>query len=164
MPDQPLKVLFLCTGNSARSILAEYLLRKMGGPRFEVFSAGSNPRGEVHPRALEVLRERYKIDASDARSKSWEELRDVQFDLVITVCDNARESCPYWPGQPIVAHWGMPDPAEAGPEAFKATAAELHRRLDLFCNLPFDKLDRLRLEKLTRDIGLPFPAAQKDSR
>jgi len=161
--EKRLKVLFLCTGNSARSILAEYLLRKTDRRRFEAYSAGSHPRGAVHPLALRLLKEVYKIDASDARSKSWEEYRDVHFDFVITVCDNARESCPYWPGQPIVAHWGLPDPAEfAGPEdeqyaLFKETGRVLARRIELFCNLPIEKLDRLRLEELTRAIGADAP-------
>lgn len=131
------KVLILCTGNSARSILAEYLLRQIDR-RFESFSAGSDPKGQVHPLALRVLRETYGIDAdelSKARSKSWEELRGVGFDFVITVCDNARESCPVWPGQPIVAHWGMDDPAavegtdEEKLRAFKETARILYDRL-----------------------------------
>lgn len=159
-----MKVLFLCTGNSARSILGEYLLRRVDAARrFESASAGSDPRGEVNPFALQVLRDVYGIDAADARSKSWEEFRDRTFDFVITVCDNARESCPYWPGQPIVAHWGMEDPAavegtdEEKLRAFKKTAVEMNRRLDLFTNLPFDKLDRLRLEQLTREIGLKWP-------
>ena len=158
------KVLFLCTGNSARSILAESLLRKMDRRRFESFSAGADPKGQVNPYALQILEDVYRIDASGARSKSWSEFEDQTFDFVITVCDNARESCPYWPGQPIVAHWGMEDPAavEGTPEeidrAFKKTAVEVHRRLDLFCNLPFDKLDRLRLEQLTREIGERAPA------
>jgi arsenate reductase len=157
------KVLFLCTGNSARSILAESLLRKTDRRRFESFSAGSHPKGEVHPLALRLLREVYRIDASDARSKSWEEYRDVPFDFVITVCDNARESCPYWPGQPIVAHWGLPDPADFdGPEdgqyaLFKDAGRILARRIELFCNLPLEKLDRLRLEQLTREIGQSAP-------
>jgi len=161
--EKRLKVLFLCTGNSARSILAEYLLRKTDRRRFEAYSAGSHPRGAVHPLALRLLKEVYKIDASDARSKSWEEYRDVHFDFVITVCDNARESCPYWPGQPIVAHWGLPDPADfAGPEdeqyaLFKETGRVLARRIELFCNLPIEKLDRLRLEELTRAIGADAP-------
>jgi arsenate reductase (thioredoxin) len=132
---RPLKVLILCTGNSARSILAEYLLRRIGGRRFESFSAGSDPKGEVHPLALQVLRDVYQIDASDARSKSMDEYRDVDFDFVITVCDNARESCPIWPGQPIVAHWGMDDPAavegtdEEKLRAFEEAARILHDRL-----------------------------------
>lgn len=163
--EKRLKVLFLCTGNSARSIFAEYLLRKMDRRRFEAFSAGSEPKGEVHPMTLRVLRENLKIDASDARSKSWEEYQDIQFDFVITVCDNARESCPYWPGQPIIAHWGVPDPAAAeGSDedqlhAFKEAAIVLSRRIELFVNLPFEKLDRLRLEQLTREIGASTPVS-----
>ena len=157
------KVLFLCTGNSARSIIAEFLLRKTDSRRFEAFSAGSHPRGVVHPMALRLLREVYKLDPSGAGSKSWEEYRDVQFDFVITVCDNARESCPIWPGQPIVAHWGLPDPAAfEGPAEeqyalFKETGRVLARRIELFCNLPIEKLDRLRLEELTRAIGADAP-------
>jgi arsenate reductase (thioredoxin) len=157
------KLLFLCTGNSARSIIAEYLLRKLDRRRFESFSAGASPRGEVHPLALRLLEEVYRIDPSDARSKSWEEYRDVDFDFVITVCDNARESCPIWPGQPIVAHWGLPDPAAfEGPEdelyaVFKETGRILARRIELFVNLPIEKLDRLRLEELTREIGAGAP-------
>jgi arsenate reductase (thioredoxin) len=131
------KVLFLCTGNSARSILAEYLLRSMD-PRFETYSAGSHPKGEVHPLALQVLREVYGIEAGDARSKSWEELRDVDFDYVITVCDNARQSCPIWPGKAVMSHWGLEDPAavegteEEKLRAFEETARLLHERLEAF--------------------------------
>jgi arsenate reductase (thioredoxin) len=153
------QLLFLCTGNSARSILAESLLRKIDPWRFESYSAGSHPTGTVHPLALRTLRDVYKVDAGDARSKSWEEFRDHPFDFVITVCDNARESCPIWPGQPIVAHWGVPDPAAAeGTEeqrlaAFREAARVLARRIELFCNLPFDKIDRLRLQQLTGEIG-----------
>lgn len=162
-----MKVLFLCTGNSARSIIAEHLLPKMDHHRrFESYSAGSNPKGEVHPLALRLLKEVYKIDAKDlssARSKSWEEFEGVHFDFVITVCDNARESCPIFPGQPIAAHWGLPDPADfEGPEGerydlFKEAGRVLARRIELFCNLPFDKLDRLRLEERTREIGKSAP-------
>lgn len=157
--EKRLKVLFLCTGNSARSILSEYLLRKTAPDRFEVFSAGSHPTGRVHPLSLRILREIYKIDASDARSKSMEELRDVPFDFVITVCDNARESCPFWPGPTIVAHWGVEDPAAVeGPEehrlaAFQEAARILGRRIELFVSLPFEKLSHLRLQELTREIG-----------
>ena len=156
---RPFKILFLCTGNSARSILAEYLIRRIGKNRFESFSAGSFPTGKVNPFALQVLKELYHIDASEARSKSWDEFQGIEFDFVITVCDNARESCPVWPGQPIVAHWGVPDPALAtGTDEqifreFKQAALILQRRIDLFCSLSFDKLDRLKLEKLTKDIG-----------
>jgi arsenate reductase len=153
------RVLFLCTGNSARSILAEYLLRKIGGDRFDVFSAGASPTGAVHPFARHVLNDLYHFDTSEARSKSWDEFRGQQFDFVITVCDNARETCPVWPGQPIVAHWGLDDPAAAtGTDEeifreFKRTAYTIQRRLELFCSLPFDKLDRLKLTRLTQEIG-----------
>ena len=155
---QPYKVLFLCTGNSARSIFGEYLLKRVGGTRFDVHSAGSFPTGKVNPFAIEVLRDVYHIDASAARSKSWEEFGDVKFDFVITVCDNARESCPLWPGQPIVAHWGVPDPAlaegsdEEKLRQFKRAAQTLAHRIGLFCALPIEKLDRLRLSELIRDI------------
>jgi arsenate reductase (thioredoxin) len=153
------KVIILCTGNSARSILGEYLLKKLGKDRFEVFSAGSKPKGEVHPLALRTLKEVYQIDANDARSKSLDVLKDIHFDFVITVCDNAREACPVWPGNPITAHWGVNDPADfTGSEEehlmlFKGVAATINRRIDLFCSLPFEKLDHLRLTHATREIG-----------
>ena len=156
---RPFKILSLRTGNSARSILAEHLIRRIGQNRFESYSAGSFPTGKVNPFALRVLRELYHIDASEAQSKSWEVFQNVEFDFVITVCDNARETCPVWPGQPIIAHWGVPDPALAtGSDEqifreFRQAALLLQRRIDLFCSLPFDKLDRLKLEKLTKDIG-----------
>src|SRR4051812_30339244 len=107
-PSAPLKALILCTGNSARSILGEYLLRSSGEGRFEVVSAGSRPTGRVNPLAVQVLRERYHLDASDARSKSCAEFRGVEFDFVITVCDHARDACPVWPGSRIVTHWSSP--------------------------------------------------------
>ncbi len=148
------KVLFLCTGNSARSVIAEYLLRHKGRGRFEVSSAGSHPAGRVNPLALWVLKKHYLIDASDARSKSWDEYRAIKFDFVITVCDNARESCPVWPGQPVIAHWGSPDPAAVeGPEevrqlAFVNVASQIARRIDLFCALPEEKLTALQLNQI----------------
>lgn len=153
------KILFLCTGNSARSIFGEYLIRRIGDNRFESFSAGAEPAGRVNPFALRVLKELYHIDAGNARSKSWAEYENVEFDFVITVCDNARESCPVWPGQPIIAHWGVPDPALAiGNDEeifreFQHAALHLRRRIELFCSLPLEKLDRLKLAKLTQDIG-----------
>ena len=159
MENKPYKFLFLCTGNSARSIFGEYLLRHLGGSRFQVFSAGSFPTGKVNPFAIQVLKDVYKIDASEARSKSWEEFKDVEFDFVVTVCDNARESCPVWPGQPIVAHWGSPDPAAVeGSDsekyrAFKEVAFQINRRLQIFTSLPLDKLDRLKLAAATQEIG-----------
>ena len=163
MPDagasKRFKILFLCTGNSARSILAEYFLRRLDPVQFEVFSAGANPKGRINPYVLETLREGYHIEASGARSKSWEEFRGVRFDFVITVCDKARESCPVWPGQPIIAHWGSEDPDAAGGgedakrQAVKKVAVEIYRRLGLFTALPIASLDRLRVEKATRAIG-----------
>ena len=153
------KILFLCTGNSARSILAEFILRKIDSERFEVASAGSHPRGTVNPLAIEVLQRDYQLDTSGARSKSWEELDGTAFDFVITLCDDARETCPVWPGQPIIAHWGMPDPAavegtdEEKRKAFRDTARVLHRRLDLLRNLPIEKLDSLALGKAVKGIA-----------
>jgi arsenate reductase len=167
----PLKVLFLCTGNSARSIFAESFLKRLGGRRFEAYSAGASPSGTVNPAALKVLRERFNIDASDARSKSWDEFRGVNFDFVITVCDHARETCPVWPGQPIVAHWGVDDPAAfvgtpvERDRFFHRVALTLYRRLQILTSLPLEQLDRLKLEKVTRDIGrdrVP-EVAQKDT-
>jgi len=165
----PYRVLFLCTGNSARSVFAEYFLRRLGRGRFEVHSAGANPSGPVNPLTLKVLREHFRIDASEARSKSWEEFKGTSFDFVITVCDNARESCPIWPGQPVIAHWGVDDPA-----AFEGTAAarerffyevamRLFRRVQLLASLPMEKLGRLKVEKLTRDIGRVGSASDEDA-
>ncbi len=156
---QPFRLLFLCTGNSARSIFGEYLLRRIGRGRFESFSAGSHPRGQPHPMTLRVLKEFFGIDAGDARSKSWDEFQGTRFDFVITVCDHARESCPIWPGEPIVAHWSSPDPAQAtGTEeaqfvSFRNVALQIQRRIALLCSLPFPKLDWPRLQEATRQIG-----------
>jgi len=155
----PYKALILCTGNSARSILGEYLLREKGRGRFEVHSAGSHPTGRVNPLAVRTLREKYGIDASDARSKSWDEFKAVKFDFVITVCDNAKEACPIWPGAPVQAHWGSPDPAgAAGSEeqefrVFVNVASQIARRVDLFCAIPDEKLTPLAVQ----DIGRQFP-------
>ena len=155
----PYKFLFLCTGNSARSIIGEYLLRRLGGSRFQVYSAGSFPTGKVNPLAVQVLQDVYNIDASEARSKSWEEFKDVEFDFVVTVCDNARETCPLWPGQPIVAHWSSPDPAAVEGtqsekyQAFEEVASQINRRLQLLTSLPLDKLDRLELAAAIQEIG-----------
>ena len=159
MESKPYKFLFLCTGNSARSIIGEYLLRRLGGSRFQVFSAGAFPTGKVNPFAIQILKDVYNIDASEARSKSWEEFKDVEFDFVVTVCDNARESCPVWPGQPIVAHWSSPDPAAVtGTDAekyraFKDVAFQIDRRLQLLTSLALDKLDRLKLVAAIQEIG-----------
>ncbi|MDB6115147.1 MAG: hypothetical protein JWQ62_2092, partial [Lacunisphaera sp.] len=124
----------------------EYLLRAKGQGRFEVHSAGSHPTGRVNPLAVRTLAEKYGLDARSARSKSWAEFKGVKFDFVITVCDNAREACPVWPGQPVIAHWGSPDPAAAtGPEEerfqfFVNVASQIARRVELFCAFPDQKL------------------------
>ncbi|HVU18010.1 MAG TPA: arsenate reductase ArsC [Candidatus Didemnitutus sp.] len=157
----PYKVLILCTGNSARSIIAEYLLRAKSHGRFEVFSAGAKPAGQVNPLALWVLREHYGIDASGARSKSWDEFRTRHFDFIITVCDDAKEKCPIWPGQPIVAHWSSPDPAgfngteDEKEQFFVQIASQICQRIDLFCAFPDDKLEPLAVH----EIGEKFKIA-----
>ena len=164
----PFKVLILCTGNSARSILGEYLLRAVGRGRFETYSAGVQPTGWVNPLALRVLKERYGIDASGARSKSWDEFRDVKFDFVITVCDRARESCPVWPGQPVVGHWGSPDPAAVeGPEeakhrAFVTVASEIARRIELFCAFSDGQLAAFRVADLNAIAERSQPATGQE--
>jgi arsenate reductase len=159
-PNKPcFRILFLCTGNSARSIFAEYLVKKIAPVRFETYSAGASPKTAPHPFTLEILRQDFKIDASDACSKSWDEFKDAQFDFVITLCDNAKETCPVWPGQPILGHWSSPDPATVeGSDAekrraFWQVAQQIRRRLELLAALPFEKLDALRLEVATKEIG-----------
>ncbi len=155
-------VLFLCTGNSARSILAEAILNKVGAGRFQAYSAGSQPRGAVNPYALELLK-RLDYDISQFRSKPWDEFASAdspKLDFVITVCDNAAgEVCPIWPGQPMTAHWGMPDPAavEGSPAeiavAFADTYRMLNNRLSTFANLKISGLDRISLQKKVADIA-----------
>lgn len=163
MRPSPYKVLILCTGNSARSIIGEYLLRAKGHGRFETYSAGSHPTGKVNPLALWVLKEHYGIDATGARSKSWDELKGVKFDLVITVCDNAKESCPLFPGHPTTAHFGSPDPAacpgsdEEKQQAFIQVSSQISQRLDLLIALPDGQLEPLRI----REIGERFAAEEK---
>lgn len=155
----PFQVLFLCTGNSARSILAEFIMRKVGKGVFVTQSAGSSPRGEVHPYTLRVLREAYHINISGARSKALTEFLDQPFDYVITLCDRAKETCPTWPDRTVVAHWSSPDPAEfrGSDEAtynyFIAVSAQIQRRIELMCCLPLASLDQGRRERLTREIG-----------
>jgi len=157
---EPYNVLFLCTGNSARSILAEAILNAQGGGRFRAFSAGSFPKGEVHPAALDLLRE-LGHDTAGMRSKSWDEFASPdapRLDFIITVCDNAAgEVCPIWPGKPVTAHWGIEDPAavEGGVqrEAFWTAYQQLKRRIDLFLALPLESIGELALANRLRDIG-----------
>jgi protein-tyrosine-phosphatase len=162
MPDRVYNVLFLCTGNSARSIIAEALLERLGGGRFRAFSAGSHPKGEVNPRTLDLLRNS-KYDVSGYRSKSWDEFAvpgAPVMDFVFTVCDDAAgETCPLWPGQPMTAHWGVPDPAAAtGSDAeiglaFAEAYRLLNNRISVFTSLPIAKLDNLSLQARLHNIG-----------
>lgn len=162
MPDKIYNVLFLCTGNSARSILAEVILNRAGKGRFRAFSAGSQPKHHVNPHTLDLLRH-LGHDTSQLRSKSWSEFAVAgapELDFVFTVCDNAAgEACPFWPGQPMTAHWGIPDPAAAqGSEAEIAAAFNdayrmLERRIELFLALPLAKLDNMVLTRRLKDIG-----------
>jgi len=162
MTERVFNVLFLCTGNSARSILAECLVNRLGKGRFLGYSAGSQPKGAVHPLALEFLR-RNRFDTAGLRSKDWQEFAAPdapKMDFVFTVCDKAAaEVCPVWPGQPMTAHWGVADPAAAeGSEeervkAFRRAYLELERRISLFVSLPVRSLDRLSLQGKLDEIG-----------
>jgi protein-tyrosine-phosphatase len=155
-------ILFLCTGNSARSILAEAYLNSAGEGRFRAYSAGSHPAGKVNPFAIELL-QKNRLSVEGLRSKSWDEFAKAgapPLHYVFTVCDNAAgETCPLWPGQPITAHWGVPDPAavqgsdEEKRKAFLAAFTQLSTRIRLFLNLPFGKLERHALQRKLSDIG-----------
>jgi arsenate reductase (thioredoxin) len=168
---EPLNVLFLCTGNSARSILAECILNREGRGKFRAYSAGSHPTGQVNSQALNLLRKTH-YDVSQLRSKSWDEFatQDApKLDFVFTVCDDAaNEVCPIWPGQPMTAHWGLPDPAKAqGTEAERAFAFDdtmrmLTQRIGIFVSLPLDKLSKLALQKQLDAIGRTEAAASKE--
>lgn len=159
---KPFNVLFLCTGNSARSVLAECLLNHLGAGRFHAYSAGSHPNGRVNPLAVEVLNAA-NISTEGVRSKSWDEFSGAdapQMDLIITVCDNAAgETCPYWPGKPATAHWGYPDPAavegsdDDKRKAFQHTMLALRQRLQLLIDLPKEKLDHLSLQQAARSLA-----------
>jgi protein-tyrosine-phosphatase len=160
--EQPFNVLFLCTGNSARSIMAEAILNKIGAGKFHAYSAGSHPKGRVHPEALKILQS-LGFDTSACRSKSWSEFAKPgapPLDFVFTVCDDAAgEVCPVWPGQPMTAHWGIPDPAEVKGNpaevalAFKDAYRMLHQRIGVFTALPLRSLDILSLQAKLREIG-----------
>jgi len=159
---EPLHVLFLCTGNSARSIIAEAVLNRAGRGNFKAYSAGSQPKGRIHPYTLDLLRKLH-YDVSGLRSKSWLDFAQPgapKLDFVFTVCDNAAgETCPVWPGQPMTAHWGVPDPAAAtGTEAeirfaFADSLRMLTNRINIFVSLPLDKLDKLSLQQRLDAIG-----------
>ena len=159
---KPYNILVLCTGNSARSIMAEALFNTMGAGRFQAYSAGSHPTGRVNPFAIELVREMgYPVE--NLRSKSWDEFASPgapRMDFVVTVCDNAAgEACPLWPGQPLTAHWGFPDPAavsgtdEQKRAVFAQTLRQIRTRVQLFLSLPLDTLDRMAIEKQVRAIG-----------
>jgi len=160
MADRPFNVLFLCTGNSARSIIAEAILNKVGAGRFRAYSAGSHPKGKVHPETIRLLQS-LGYDTSGFRSKSWNEFTAApRFDFVFTVCDNAAaEACPLWPGQPMTAHWGVPDPAQATGSpaeialAFRDTYRMLSQRIGIFNALPIRSLNQLTLQNKLKDIG-----------
>ena len=162
MTDRRFNVLFLCTGNSARSIMAEALLNFWGKGRFQAFSAGSHPKGSVHPLALDIL-QRNRVPAKNARSKSWDEFATPDappLDFVFTVCDNAaQEVCPVWPGQPMTAHWGIHNPAavegsdEDKARAFNQAFRELDARLKIFTSLRLEMLDRMALQRQLNEIG-----------
>ena len=162
MADRPFNCLFLCTGNSARSIIAEAILNKVGAGRFRAFSAGSKPKGQVNLHTVQLL-QGLGYDTSDFRSKSWSEFAKPgapPLDFVFTVCDNAAgEACPVWPGQPMTAHWGVPDPAKATGSAveiglaFKDAYRMLHQRIAVFTSLPIRSLDQLSLQAKLKDIG-----------
>ena len=162
MSGQTYNVLFLCTGNSARSVIGEAILNKVGSGKFRAYSAGSQPKGKVHPETIRLLNE-LGYDTSGFRSKSWAEFAEPgapQFDFVFTVCDSAAaESCPIWPGQPMTAHWGVPDPAGVeGTElqkrqAFREAFRQLENRIKIFTALPMATLDRLSLKRKLDEIG-----------
>ncbi|MDO8434519.1 MAG: arsenate reductase ArsC [Candidatus Binatus sp.] len=170
MARREFNVLFLCTGNSARSIMAECAIRRWGKSKFNGFSAGSHPKGEIHPMTLDLLNE-LNYDTSALRSKSWDEFARAdgpQLDFVFTVCDQvAGEVCPVWPGQPITAHWGAADPAAfAGPaeatrKFFFRIYRELENRIKIFVSLPIESLDQFTLEKRVHEIGKIVPRDER---
>jgi arsenate reductase (thioredoxin) len=159
-PSERFRILFLCTWNAGRSIFAEYLMRDLGSNRFDAFSAGVKPRGEVSPVTLKVLKEKFRIDASDARSKSWEEFKDSHLDFIVSVSEQAEETSHAFPDKPILAHWPYDDPSlvqgssDEVESAYFRTASRIRYRLQLFNNLSFDKLDRLRIELQMKELAL----------
>jgi len=172
MTDRPFNVLFLCTRNSARSIMAEAILNELSAGKFHAYSAGSEPKGQVHPETIQLLQS-LGYDTKGIRSKAWGEFATPgapPLDFVFTVCDNAAgEACPVWPGQPMTAHWGVPDPAKATGSpaeialAFKDAYRMLHRRISAFAALPLQSLDRLSLQNKLKEIGRMQGATAKAS-
>jgi len=171
MTERAFNTLFLCTGNSARSIMAEAILNKLGQGKFRAYSAGSQPKGQVNPNTIQLL-QGLGYDTSHFRSKSWSEFAKPgapSLDFVFTVCDNAAgEACPFWPGQPMTAHWGVPDPAETQGSAaeialaFKDAYRMLHQRISIFVALPIRSLDKLSLQTRLSEIGHVTDAVAKE--
>src|SRR5260370_832812 len=160
IPGQRFTILFLCTWNAGRSIFAEYLMRDLGSDRFDSFSAGVKPRGEVSPITLRVLKEKFRIDASDARSKSWEEFKDRHLDFIVSVSEQAEETSHAFPDKPILAHWPYDDPSlvQGSPDevesAYSRIASCIRSRLQLFNNLSFEMLARFRIQLQTQGVAL----------
>jgi len=158
-PKQKFSILFLCTWNAGRSIFAEYFMKELGAAKFDAFSAGVKPKGAVSPVTLKILSEKFRLNTSDARSKSWHEFEDNELDFIVSVSDQAEETTHAFPGKPILANWPYPDPSlVAGTaaeieNAYFQVASRIRYRLQLFNNLSFDKLDRLRLELKMKELG-----------
>jgi arsenate reductase len=158
-PAQKFKILFLCTWNASRSIFAEYFMKDIGSGRFEVLSAGVTPKGQVSPVTVKVLKDKFRIDASGARSKSWEEFKDEHLDFIVSVSEQAEQTSHAFPGQPILAHWPYDDPTkvQGTPEQVEAAyfrvASQIRYRLQLFNNLSFDQLDRLRIAVKMKELA-----------
>jgi arsenate reductase (thioredoxin) len=158
-PAQNFKILFLCTWNASRSIFAEYFMKEIASGRFEAFSAGVTPKGQVSPITLKVLRDNFRIDASEARSKSWEEFKNEHLDFVVSVSEKAEQTSHAFPDQPILAHWPYEDPSETQgtleqvEAAYFRVASRIRYRLQLFSNLSFDQLDRLRIEVKMKELA-----------
>jgi arsenate reductase len=158
-PAQKFKILFLCTWNASRSIFAEYFMKDIGSGRFEALSAGVTPKGQVSPVTVKVLKDKFRIDASGARSKSWEEFKDEHLDFIVSVSEQAEQTSHAFPGQPILAHWPYDDPTkvQGTPEQVEAAyfrvASQIRYRLQLFNNLSFDQLDRLRIAVKMKELA-----------
>jgi arsenate reductase len=168
-PTRRFSILFLCTWNAGRSIFAEYFMKELGAAKFDAFSAGVNPKGMVSPVTLKILSEKFRLNASDARSKSWHEFEDRELDFIVSVSEQAEEPTHAFPGKPILANWPYPDPSLVTgtpaeiESAYFQVASRIRYRLQLFNNLSFDKLDRLRLELKMEELGESRDLAKRDS-